>query len=657
MTLNQNSNAVFSNNYTYDVQSRIATVGDGTNTAAYTRKPGTNLLDTTTITAGGVTKLTTTRSYDNLYRLTSISSASSAPSVVKTYSYTYDTKDRRTQLNMADGTSWVYGYDDNGQIVSGVKHDADGKAIPGQSFGYDYDGIGNLTSEQRNIAAMNITYTANNVNQYTSRTFPGIAPVIGEADTDVAIKAIRTDIRDPAYADTMIVPVRDGKYFSGMFRNIANTAAPVNVTYDVYATKNDTANNQQLIKKQSESFLVPKRDQSFTPDADGNTLSTGVWNYTYNAENQLISAVQAGKTKLEFTYDFASRRTSQKTYSWVNGAWSLSKHLKFAYYGFKLLAEYDGATDIVLRRYFWSGDKLEWMYDGSTVYYYVIDGNKNVTALVDSSGNIAAEYSYDPFGKIIAQSGPMADVNPFRFSSEYFDAETGLVYYNFRYYSPDLRRWISRDPIGEKGGVNIYSMIGNNAVNKIDKLGKGPNDDVLKQNFDTGKAIADIASNPMLPDTSNGLGWLEGAFVFYAKIGGVIHVPFSAVDVGWDFSDFGLDPCVYSQGSHIIIREKMYDLYNTRDPKSFNNGGPGRINFRLKGILKVDECKKWAFKGTVSAPFNDFDFDPQPWGVRDWWKEVITDGVYYGQFIGLGKDFTVEFDGERQVESSGDCRK
>ena len=61
------------------------------------------------------------------------------------------------------------------------------------------------------------------------------------------------------------------------------TAAAVNVTYDVYATKNDNANNQQLIKKQSDNFLVPKRDQSFTPDADGNTLSTGVWNYTWNA--------------------------------------------------------------------------------------------------------------------------------------------------------------------------------------------------------------------------------------------------------------------------------------------------------------------------------------------------------------------------------------
>jgi RHS repeat-associated protein len=425
-------------------------------------------LSNTTIKQGDNVKLTTTRNYDNYYRMTSISSASG--SVTKSYNYTYDDKDRRSKLDLADGTSWVYTYDEQGQVVSGVKHDADGKAIPGQSFGYDYDGIGNLTSEQRNVAAMNIAYTANNVNQYTQRTFPGIAPVIGEADPTAAVKAIRTDIRDPGYADTMIVPARDGKYFSGVFSNIANTAASRNVTYDVYATK--TAGNQQLVKKQSESFLVPKRDQSFSSDADGDMLSTGVWNYTWNGENQLTVSINVANTvKQEYAYDFAGRRTYKKTYSWTSGAWSLTQHLKFAYYGFKLLAEYDGATDILLRRYFWSDDKLEWMYNGSSVYYYVVDGNKNITALVDSSGNIAAEYSYDPFGKIIAQSGAMADINPFRFSSEYFDAETGLVYYNFRYYSPDLRRWLSRDPIGENGGVNLYAMVNNNPVSYIDLLG------------------------------------------------------------------------------------------------------------------------------------------------------------------------------------------
>ena len=66
----------------------------------------------------------------------------------------------------------------------------------------------------------------------------------------------------------------------------------------------------------------------------------------------------------------------------------------------------------------------------------------------------------------------MAAVNPFRFSSEYADDETGLVYYNYRYYSPRLGRWLSRDPIKEDGGENLYLIAGkNNCVDMIDYYG------------------------------------------------------------------------------------------------------------------------------------------------------------------------------------------
>ncbi|MFA7232386.1 MAG: hypothetical protein WC071_14025, partial [Victivallaceae bacterium] len=99
MQLKQNSATVFGNQYTYDNMSRLATVSDGTNTATYSRVPGMNQLSGTTISAGGNTKLTTSRVYDSYHRLTSISSESSVPSVVKkTYSYTYNTRDQRTQL-------------------------------------------------------------------------------------------------------------------------------------------------------------------------------------------------------------------------------------------------------------------------------------------------------------------------------------------------------------------------------------------------------------------------------------------------------------------------------------------------------------------------------------------------------------------------------
>ena len=65
----------------------------------------------------------------------------------------------------------------------------------------------------------------------------------------------------------------------------------------------------------------------------------------------------------------------------------------------------------------------------------------------------------------------MTNDQPFRFSSEYCDTETDLIYYNYRYYSPELGSWLSRDPIEEKGGLNLYGFVGNDGVNKWDYLG------------------------------------------------------------------------------------------------------------------------------------------------------------------------------------------
>ena len=84
---------------------------------------------------------------------------------------------------------------------------------------------------------------------------------------------------------------------------------------------------------------------------------------------------------------------------------------------------------------------------------------------------LRAHYEYSPFGKVTVSNGVYADDNPYRFSSEVFDGETGLVYYNYRYYSPELGRWLSRDPIDEDGGNNLYGMVKNNPCSYNDTLG------------------------------------------------------------------------------------------------------------------------------------------------------------------------------------------
>jgi RHS repeat-associated protein len=152
----------------------------------------------------------------------------------------------------------------------------------------------------------------------------------------------------------------------------------------------------------------------------------------------------------------------------------LSSELKFVYDGFKLIEVLDGQnSNAILQKFVWSGDELLSVYDvtASATYYYFADANKNVSELLDSSGNIVAHYEYSPFGKITSSSGSYASTNPFRFSSEYFDSETELVYYNYRYYSPELGRWTKRDPIAEKGGYNLYGMVGNDPINWTDNWG------------------------------------------------------------------------------------------------------------------------------------------------------------------------------------------
>jgi RHS repeat-associated protein len=106
------------------------------------------------------------------------------------------------------------------------------------------------------------------------------------------------------------------------------------------------------------------------------------------------------------------------------------------------------------------------------VHFASYDGNGNVMGLVDgTSGQISAQYEYGPFGEVVRVSGVLAKANPFRFSTKYLDGETGLLYYGHRYYSSDLGRWLSRDPIEEHGGLALYAFAVNSAINGFDLLG------------------------------------------------------------------------------------------------------------------------------------------------------------------------------------------
>jgi RHS repeat-associated protein len=79
---------------------------------------------------------------------------------------------------------------------------------------------------------------------------------------------------------------------------------------------------------------------------------------------------------------------------------------------------------------------------------------------------------YGPFGELIRATGPMAKVNPFRWSTKYQDDESDLVYYGLRYLKTSSGGWLSRDPEEEaESSPNLYCFVANNPINSFDPLG------------------------------------------------------------------------------------------------------------------------------------------------------------------------------------------
>jgi len=106
----------------------------------------------------------------------------------------------------------------------------------------------------------------------------------------------------------------------------------------------------------------------------------------------------------------------------------------------------------------------------NTTHFTDYDGNGNVTALLNAAtGTESARYEYGPFGEPIRLTGPLAKLNPIQFSTQYADDVTGATKYLFR----DLAdgRWPSRDPVGERGGVNLYNFVGDCPQNRTDRFG------------------------------------------------------------------------------------------------------------------------------------------------------------------------------------------
>jgi RHS repeat-associated protein len=105
---------------------------------------------------------------------------------------------------------------------------------------------------------------------------------------------------------------------------------------------------------------------------------------------------------------------------------------------------------------------------GATSFYHD-DGVGTITSLANTVGSLAETYTFDSFGKQTASSGSLT--NPFQYTGREFDSETSLYYYRARYYDPGIGRFISEDPSGVEGGMNLFAYTDNNPLMWADPFG------------------------------------------------------------------------------------------------------------------------------------------------------------------------------------------
>ena len=108
---------------------------------------------------------------------------------------------------------------------------------------------------------------------------------------------------------------------------------------------------------------------------------------------------------------------------------------------------------------------------GNIVGYRRADVSPNASTDHNRLSQYGAVYDYDAFGREVRSAGPAADSIPFHFSSKFTDAETGLNYYGYRFYDPVAGRWLNRDPIGERGGNNLFKFVSNIPLSRFDRMG------------------------------------------------------------------------------------------------------------------------------------------------------------------------------------------
>jgi RHS repeat-associated protein len=454
----QSNNPLIQQSFGFDAASRLSTVltvdgGLGTLSATYNYIANSPLVGQITFKSNSVTRMTTTKQYDYLNRLTQISSVPSGTGILPvSFNYNYNLANQRTKDVLADGSYWVYQYDALGQATNGVKYFADGTLVPGQQFGYLFDDIGNRKQtqsggDQSGAGLRPANYTVNNLNQITVRDYPGTNDIIGAS---IMTNAVMVNGQ---------TAWRKEEYFWATVKS-NNTAAAQ--WEGVSVVSGSFTNNGNL--------LVPQTPQNFIYDADGNLVSDGLWTNVWNTENRLVCSTSltnvpsGGRMKEEWSYLPDGRWSQRIVSSWNGSAYVPQYTNKFVWDGQVLAAIVDQTNGLVMS--FMRGLDLSGSLQGAGgvggllavsfktngTHFAAFDGNGNVAALVSAAdGTATANYEYGPFGEAVRITGTVGRLNPIRFSTQFADDVRNVLKYLYREYTPSTGIWPNRDPLDEPG--------------------------------------------------------------------------------------------------------------------------------------------------------------------------------------------------------------
>ncbi len=439
------SNKNISYTFTYDLVGRMLSSTDSNGrTIIYAYDINGNKIQTTYPDNSAISY-----NYDNTTgRLANITDSDGG-----TYRYTYDTLGRRTKLTYPSGASANYVYDTAGRLTNLYHNTPNGWTIA--SFTYTLDKVGNRLSKAEPEGKTNYHY--NTIYQLL-QALPSHQHGRNEEQSE-------NYSYDPT-GNRLSGPDKHTDYFYG----------PGNELLKKEQSEYSYDKNGNLIEK---THLKHDKERS----CNHHDFVGRQWLYSYDFENRLVKA----ETKHEhdsaitvaFKYDPLGRRIEKRTETVKHGKIEESTVHNYIYDGQAIILEYENKlgsdhfkrAELTTTKYVHGPniDEPLAIMRGNKAFFYHADGLGSIVALTDKRQTVIDSYKYDSFGNL--EDRDSWPIQPFTYTSREWDKETGLYYYRARYYDPMEGRFISKDPIGFRGGINLYSYVKNNPIRYRDPYG------------------------------------------------------------------------------------------------------------------------------------------------------------------------------------------